>query len=285
MSLFAGCVQSLQKIMRPCLLGLPFALATAVTVQLPERVSRVSAPDESADGHHAHRHEEEPHHKLLHQGTAEIPHELSYAVSKRNHPLLSLPPNLDLEPALQEMIQQTAAREAAHPRGVPVFNAGISAEFGMRRNPFGKGLHFHEGIDLVRPQGTPVYSTADGMVKRAKSSRINGNYVVIDHGYGNKTLYAHLERYVVARNMKVKRGQLLGYIGSTGRSTGPHLHYGLYQHNKPVNPYAYMYDLQPTLADATYACGRFVPKSAGSDSVRLALSRTCAQPEVQSQFD
>ncbi|MEO0377110.1 MAG: M23 family metallopeptidase [Cyanobacteria bacterium P01_A01_bin.17] len=200
MSLFTDCVQSFQKIVRPCLLGIPIVLLTAVAVRQPRQASHSSALD-------SHSTEKHQHHEVAHQGTGDIPHELSYEFSKRNHPLLSLPPNLKLEPALQEMIQQTAAREAAHPRGVPVFKAGISAEFGMRRNPFGKGLHFHEGIDLVRPHGTPVYSTADGMVKRAKSSRINGNYVVIDHGYGNKTLYAHLSRYVVARNMKVKRGR------------------------------------------------------------------------------
>ncbi len=278
MSFFSGCVKSLQKISHPYLLGVPVVLATALFVGKSRPMVGVSTPSgqRGADVHHDHS---------SHQGTADIPHELSDRFAKRNHPLLSLPSNLELEPALQDMIRQTAAREAAHPRGVPVLDAGISAEFGMRRNPFGRGLHFHEGIDLVRPMNTPVYSTADGMVKRAKSSRVNGNYVVIDHGYGNKTLYAHLSRFVVARNMKVKRGQLLGYIGSTGRSTGPHLHYGLYKNNKPVNPYATMYDLQPTLADAFYACGRFIPKSAGSDSVRLALSRSCSQPDLQSQFD
>jgi murein DD-endopeptidase MepM/ murein hydrolase activator NlpD len=277
MSFFISCVQLLQKMTRPCFLGIPAVLATALVVGTSSQFISGSplAGQSAADVDHEH----------VHQGTGEIPHELAYTFSQRNHPLLSLPPNLELEPVLQEMIQQTAAREAANPRGVPVFEAGISAEFGMRRNPFGAGLHFHEGIDLVRSLGTPVYATADGMVNRAKSSRINGHYVVIDHGYGNKTLYAHLSRYTVAPNMKIKRGQLLGYIGSTGRSTGPHLHYGLYQHGKPVNPYAYMYDLQPTLADATYACGRFIPKNVGSDSVRLALSRNCAQPDIQSQFD
>lgn len=211
------------------------------------------------------------------QGTAEIPPELlPSSGTGEQHPFLAPSVSHD-EPAVQELIQKTAARKAAFPQGVPVYRAGISAGFGTRWNPFGRGQVFHEGIDLVSAYGSPVYATANGVVKRARTNRRNGRYIVIDHGHGYKTLFAHLSRSMVSRHMKVRRGQLIGYLGSTGRSTGPHLHYGVYHRGKPVNPYSYMYDLQPTLADATFACERLVPSSIQSASVRFAMTQNCAQ--------
>jgi murein DD-endopeptidase MepM/ murein hydrolase activator NlpD len=177
---------------------------------------------------------------------------------------------------LRVLIEERSAREAASPRGVPIQSAGVSAEFGTRWNPFGKGTDFHEGIDLVGPYGSPIYATASGRVQRARSGDRNGNYVVIDHGYGFQTLYAHLSSYVVQPRTKVERGQLLGYMGSTGRSTGPHLHYGIYKQGKAIDPYAYIYGAdRPTIAQVSYVCGRLMPDRLKALSVGTA--QQCAQ--------
>lgn len=185
------------------------------------------------------------------------------------------------EAAVQEQIEKRSAREAANPRGMPIYRAGISAEFGTRWNPFGEGKDFHAGIDLVGPHGSPIYVTAPGTVKRARYNRRNGNYVVVDHGHGYKTLYAHLSRSVVRRHMKVQRGQLLGYMGSTGRSTGPHLHYGIYKRGKPIDPYAFIYGQdRPTIAEATYACGRLIPNSIqATAAIRMSIVRNQKCPQ------
>ncbi|MGF1601232.1 MAG: M23 family metallopeptidase [Thermosynechococcaceae cyanobacterium] len=180
------------------------------------------------------------------------------------------------EDRLRLLIEERSVREAASPRGVPIQRAGVSAEFGPRHNPFGKGTDFHEGIDLVGPHGSPIYATASGVVQRAQTGRKNGNYVVVDHGYGFQTLYAHLSGYVVKPRTKVERGQLLGYMGSTGRSTGPHLHYGIYKQGQAVDPYAYVYGAdRPTIAQVSYVCGRLVPNRL--KAISIGTAQQCGQ--------
>jgi len=100
-------------------------------------------------------------------------------------------------------------------------------------------MRMHHGQDFGVLSGTPVYATADGIVKSRKGSTGYGNTVIIDHGYGIKTIYAHLSRYVAKPGEEVKRGDLIAYSGNTGRSTGPHLHYEVRANNIPINPRHY----------------------------------------------
>ena len=123
----------------------------------------------------------------------------------------------------------------------------IASGFGYRYHPIYKKKLFHAGMDFSAPVGTEVYATGNGKVVAVeKSHRGYGNHVIIDHGYNYKTLYGHMHKIVVRKNQKIKRGDLLGYVGSTGRSTGPHLHYEVIKNNQKVNPvYYYHNDLSP----------------------------------------
>lgn len=131
-------------------------------------------------------------------------------------------------------------KSLASPQGKPA-NGFISSLFGKRRNPFGRGVEFHNGIDLVGAKGTPILATAEGRVSRRKRSRGYGIHVIIDHGYGYETLYAHLSKKQVKPNQIVKRGDIVGFLGSTGRSTGPHLHYSVYLNHQAVDPKPYIF--------------------------------------------
>ncbi|SET10309.1 M23 family metallopeptidase [Anaerobranca gottschalkii] len=127
----------------------------------------------------------------------------------------------------------------ATPRGWPT-SGRITSPFGNRRHPITGGRDFHTGIDIANSTGTPIYATAYGRVTVASYRGGWGNLVVIEHGYGYTTYYAHLSRIVVRPNQEVSRGQLIGYMGSTGSSTGPHLHYEVRVRGNPVNPRTYM---------------------------------------------
>ncbi len=123
----------------------------------------------------------------------------------------------------------------------------ISSYFGSRNDPFTFRLRTHSGIDFVGPRNTEIYSTAKGNVTLVKHSRRGyGNEVVIDHGFGYSTRYAHLNEILVKEGQKVERGELIGLMGSTGRSTGTHLHYEVRLNNRPKNPlYFFAEDLSP----------------------------------------
>ncbi len=143
----------------------------------------------------------------------------------------------EVEPALQE----TLAKEAARPSGYPLrVNTYVASGFGTRRNPFGRGYEFHDGIDLPAWYGTPVYATAPGKVIETGWLSVFGRYVKIDHGYGFRTLYGHMSKILVKRGQRVERGEVVGRVGSTGRSTGPHVHYSVYIWGKAVNPTPYL---------------------------------------------
>ena len=104
----------------------------------------------------------------------------------------------------------------------------------------------HEGMDFTAPRGTPIYATGNGVVTRADKSSSFGNVVYIEHGYGYKTVYAHMQKFATRKGAKVKRGDLIGYVGNTGRSVGPHLHYEVHKNGHHVNPIYYYYgDLSP----------------------------------------
>ena len=123
----------------------------------------------------------------------------------------------------------------------------MASGYGYRSDPFTKARKFHKGMDFTAPRGTPIYATGNGVVKRADSrSSGYGRHIRIDHGFGYVSLYAHLYKYAVKKGQKVKRGDLIGFIGSTGRSQAPHLHYEIFKDTKNLNPINFYYgDLSP----------------------------------------
>jgi murein DD-endopeptidase MepM/ murein hydrolase activator NlpD len=112
----------------------------------------------------------------------------------------------------------------------------LSAGFGMRPDPFTGARDFHPGLDISADKGTPILATADGTVQLAAPSGDYGNLVIVNHGYGLTTRYGHLSKFAVWAGKRVKRGELLGYVGATGRATGPHLHYEILANGKLMNP-------------------------------------------------
>jgi murein DD-endopeptidase MepM/ murein hydrolase activator NlpD len=129
----------------------------------------------------------------------------------------------------------------AVPSDVPVRNASFTSSFGVRSDPFGRGAAMHAGIDLAGPVGTPIYATADGTVSQASWHNGGyGNLVRLDHGRGIETRYGHLSSMTVRPGERVRRGQLIGRMGSTGRSTGSHLHYEVRIDGRAVNPVPFM---------------------------------------------
>lgn len=123
----------------------------------------------------------------------------------------------------------------------------ISSYFGYRTDPIYKVTKYHSGIDFASFVGAEVYASGDGEVVKVESNHWGyGNMITIDHGYGYKTRYAHLSKFVVRQGQKVKRGQLIGYVGSTGKSTGPHLHYEVMKSDVNVDPIHFFFnDLSP----------------------------------------
>ena len=118
----------------------------------------------------------------------------------------------------------------------------VASGWGWRSDPFTKAKKFHYGMDFTAKRGTPVYASGDGKVKRADNNSSGyGNHVRIDHGNGYVSLYAHLSRYNVHVGQKVKRGDIVGFVGSTGRSTGPHLHYEIFKDGERINPMNFYY--------------------------------------------
>ena len=124
----------------------------------------------------------------------------------------------------------------------------ISSGYGRRIDPYLKVKRMHYGIDFSLTKGNDIYATADGTVKRVKSSFGGlGKHVYIDHGNGFVTLYGHLDKYLVKKGQKVKRGELIAYSGNSGRSTAPHLHYEIIKNGKKLNPVHYFFnELSPT---------------------------------------
>lgn len=118
----------------------------------------------------------------------------------------------------------------------------MASGYGYRTDPFTKIRKFHYGMDFTAPRGTPIYASGDGIVKRVDSrSSGYGRHIRIDHGYGYVSLYAHLYKYNVRRNQKVKRGDIIGFVGSSGRSQAPHLHYEIFKEKRRINPLNFYY--------------------------------------------
>ena len=135
----------------------------------------------------------------------------------------------------------------------------ITSGFGGRYHPILKTIRMHTGVDLSAPKGTPVYATADGVVSREKGGSGYGIVVIINHGYSYQTLYAHLSKKVVKPGQKVKRGELIGYVGNTGLSFGSHLHYEVIKNGVKVNPVHYFFDdITPEEYDAILESSKIV---------------------------
>jgi len=134
---------------------------------------------------------------------------------------------------------------AAIPAIQPVRNEDLkrmASGYGMRSDPFTKARKMHWGMDFSAPRGTPIYATGDGVVERADNTATGyGNHIRINHGYGYVSLYAHLYKYNVKKNQKVKRGDLIGFVGSTGRSEAPHCHYEIFKDGVRINPINFYY--------------------------------------------
>jgi len=155
---------------------------------------------------------------------------------------------------IDEMIRNKEKFLASIPAIQPVSNkelTRIASGFGSRIDPVYKVTKFHAGLDFAAPQGTPIYATADGRVKEASSEAGGyGNHVIINHGYGYETLYGHMVRIKVHDGESVKRGEVIGWVGSTGKSTGPHCHYEVHKNGERVDPVYFFYnDLSPEQYD------------------------------------
>jgi murein DD-endopeptidase MepM/ murein hydrolase activator NlpD len=119
----------------------------------------------------------------------------------------------------------------------------MASGYGWRTDPFTKKRRKHYGMDFSAKRGTPIYATGDGIVKRADNrSSGYGRHIRIDHGFGYVSLYAHLNKYNVKRGQKVKRGEIIGYVGNTGRSVAPHLHYEIFKDKNKINPLNFYID-------------------------------------------
>jgi murein DD-endopeptidase MepM/ murein hydrolase activator NlpD len=144
-----------------------------------------------------------------------------------------------------KLAKQKAVLLKAIPAIQPVKNEELkhmASGFGYRSDPFTKIRKFHKGMDFSAKTGTPIYATGDGVVRKADASLSGyGNHIEISHGYGYLTLYAHLSKYKVRAGQKVKRGDIIGYVGSTGRSEAPHLHYEVHKNGEVVNPLNFYY--------------------------------------------
>jgi murein DD-endopeptidase MepM/ murein hydrolase activator NlpD len=141
---------------------------------------------------------------------------------------------------IKDVFDKNQVKLSSTPSGWPV-RGYITDGFGMRRNPFGgNGSEMHAGLDIATNHGTAIEATADGIVIFAGVYGGYGNVVVVDHGYGITTRYAHMSQIEVSVGQHVTRGKLIGAVGSTGRSTAPHCHYEVRLHDRPVNPLNYL---------------------------------------------
>ncbi len=156
--------------------------------------------------------------------------------------------------AIENMVKNKEKLLAAIPSIQPISNRTlnrVSSGFGYRIDPVYKDRRLHPGLDFTAPIGTPIYAAADGVVKDAGFNTGGyGNRVVVNHGFGYETLYAHMVRIKARVGTKVKRGEVIGYVGSTGKSTGPHLHYEVHKNGIQLDPIYFFYnDLTPAQFD------------------------------------
>ena len=141
----------------------------------------------------------------------------------------------------EKKIKEITRYPAIHP--VDLSTCRRSSGYGYRRDPFTQEYKMHAGVDYSGKIGTPVYATADGTVRISRYYSTFGNYIEINHGYSYKTCYGHLSKRNVKTGDRVERGEKIGEIGNTGRSTAPHLHYEIQHNKKTKNPNKFYFDL------------------------------------------
>lgn len=156
--------------------------------------------------------------------------------------------------AIENMVKNKEKLIAAIPSIQPISNRNlnrVASGFGYRIDPIYKDRRLHAGLDFTAPIGTPIYAAADGVIKDAGFNTGGyGNRVVVNHGFGYETLYAHMVRIKARVGTRVKRGEVIGYVGSTGKSTGPHLHYEVHKNGTQLDPIYFFYnDLTPAQFD------------------------------------
>ena len=156
---------------------------------------------------------------------------------------LSREVNLELTSyaSIYDKVQEDINRISKIPSIRPVEGGYLNSTFGYRNDPIDNVRRFHQGQDITVKSGTPVLSPADGVVKRAYYAGGFGNHIKLEHGSGYTTLFAHLSKINVKHGQNVKRGEIIGYTGNTGRSTAPHLHYEIHRNGKPQNPLDYFF--------------------------------------------
>ena len=180
------------------------------------------------------------------------PLKLDYQISDPSEKLIDLEMNIDnltrkvkLELASYSNIYNKVIKESDRLKSIPSIrpvNGGyINSGFGYRNDPFTSKPRFHYGQDITVPSGTNIYAPADGVVKYAARQGGFGKVIKLDHGYGYRTIFAHLSKFYVKWGQKVKRGDLIGKSGNTGRSAGPHLHYEVHRNGVPQNPLDYFF--------------------------------------------
>ena len=154
--------------------------------------------------------------------------------------------------SLDEIVSLAKEKEsmlASIPAIQPVKNQDLkrmASGYGMRMHPILKTRRMHNGMDFTSPKGTPIFASGNGKIKKAHRSSSFGKVVYIDHGYGYETIYAHMSKITAKKGQVVKRGDIIGYVGNTGRSMAPHLHYEVHKNGRAVNPIYYYYgDLTP----------------------------------------
>jgi len=167
-----------------------------------------------------------------------------------------------VQPTTQPQRKMMVAGPVSIPSRVPIEGVRLSSSYGMRTHPVLGGRRAHNGVDLAAPTGTPIYATGDGAVSKAEWFSSYGLYVALEHGSDIQTRYAHMSRLNVRAGQQVRKGDIIGFVGTTGRSTGPHLHYEVRVAGRSVNPMPYMQadDFhQDTAPRAALASGQNTP--------------------------
>jgi len=149
--------------------------------------------------------------------------------------MLELEKSVESVAAIKDYLRVQKDIYLATPKGYPV-QGNVTSGYGKRENPITQMPDFHSGIDISASSGTPIRATADGVVSYSDGTAHSGNVVILKHGFGFSTVYAHNKENAVKVGQKIKRGDLLAYVGSTGKSTGPHVHYEIWAKGKVVNP-------------------------------------------------
>jgi hypothetical protein len=166
--------------------------------------------------------------------------EWAISVHARGESLLELVQAVEMEMGqVVESAEYWRARRSAMPTDWPV-DGHLTSGFGYRRSPFTRAWKFHRGLDISAPRGTPVFATASGTVKMSRFNAGYGRMIAIDHGFGILSRYAHNSKLMVREGEMVHRGQVIATVGSTGQSTGPHLHYEVFIEGTPVDPQEYL---------------------------------------------